>query len=202
VSGRKPLVAVWRDAVRDAQELDRTAKLVAFILSTYMNGHGSAWPSQDTIAAGASLTDRAVHTATVRLERAGFLEVERSRGRSSHQYVATLPLTANAVRRSEWATANGTAPNSERRSSNSERRSPESVESAESGALSAAAALWGDAASALIEDECIHCGERKPIHSRALTCVICDAKRQADLLINGVRADLEDTRIYLAAKRA
>ena len=83
----------------------RTAKLVAFCLSTYMNGNGNGWPSQDTIAAGGSITDRAVFSATKRLEDAGFLVVERSRGRSSHTYVATLPLTANAVRRSEWATA-------------------------------------------------------------------------------------------------
>ncbi len=159
MSPRKSLVAVWRDGVRDARELDRTAKLVAFCLSTYMNRHGSAWPSQDTIANGASLTDRAVQTATVRLEAAGFLEVERSRGRSSHQYVATLPVTANAVRRSEWATANGTAANSERHGLNSERRSPESVESAESGALAATGAFQGAAGRARV-DYCTNCGHQ------------------------------------------
>jgi hypothetical protein len=167
---RKPLVAVWRDAVRDSPDLDRTAKLVAFCLSTYMNRYGSAWPSQDTLAAGASITDRAVHSATVRLERAGFLEVERSRGRSSHQYVATLPVTANALRRSEWATANGSAGNSERRDTNSERRSPESVESVESGALDAVAAFDDVAAGA--RGVCVGCGLEKRLatNDRCPTC--------------------------------
>jgi hypothetical protein len=164
MSRRKSLVAVWRDAVRDSKELDRTAKLVAFCLSTYMNGNGNGWPSQDTIAAGGSITDRAVFSATKRLEDAGFLVVERSRGRSSHTYVATLPLTANAVRRSEWATATSTAKgdarNPERHALNPERRSPESVKSAESRALHAADALRGATASA-----CPECGTGGGLHA-------------------------------------
>jgi hypothetical protein len=141
VSGRKPLVAVWRDAVCDSG-LDRTAKLVALSLSTFMNGSGAAYPSRATIGRRASLSDRGVDGALDRLEAAGFLAIERSRGRTSHRYGATLPVTANAVRRSEWATANevpgsedatanlGTL-NSEPDAPNSERRSPESVESEE-----------------------------------------------------------------------
>jgi hypothetical protein len=150
--GAKSKVAVWRDTLRDSK-LDRTAKLVGLTLSTYMDRQGLAWPSQDTIAAGASLSDRAVCLATERLESAGFLEVERSRGRSSHRYAATLPPTANALRRSEWANSERHAPNSERRSSNGERRSPESGESAESGALARSAAVNGAAASAF----CVEC---------------------------------------------
>lgn len=156
---RKPLVAVWRDAVRDSV-LDRTAKAVAWCLATFMNAHGLCWPSQDTLAAGASLSDRAVHTATQRLERAGFLEVERSLGRTSHRYQAVLPSTANAVRRSEWATANRATSNPERRSSNGERGSHEDVEDVESGALHAAGALEGAAAGALVEDFCCGCNEK------------------------------------------
>jgi hypothetical protein len=125
----KSLPAIWRDAIRDSA-LDRTAKLVAFVLATFMNRQGHCYPSQDTIAAGGSLTDRAVHLATSRLERSGFLTVERSKGRSSHSYLAALPATANPLRRSEWSTANGTHSNSERHAPNSERRSPESAESA------------------------------------------------------------------------
>jgi hypothetical protein len=52
--GRKGLVAVWRDAVRDS-DLDRTAKLVAFMLSTWIAGRGLAYPSKATLAKGASL---------------------------------------------------------------------------------------------------------------------------------------------------
>jgi len=158
--GRKSLVVVWRDAVRDSEELDRTAKLVALILSTYMNGHGFAWPSQKTLAAGASLTTaRAVPGAIRRLEVAGFLAIEWSRGRTSHSYTATLPTTANAVRRSEWATANAPHATANADASNRERRSHES---AESRALHAAAAD-GAAARAPIEDECGRCGQRLPL---------------------------------------
>ena len=158
MKGRKGLLGVWRDAVCDS-ELQRTPKLLALVLSTNLNGHGHGWPSQKLLASKASITPKAVQTATDVLERAGFLEVERSRGRSSHGYTATLPATANALRRSEWATANGTVPNSERDAPNSERRSHESLESLESGALHAAAALNGAAASAHY-DNCTECGER------------------------------------------
>jgi hypothetical protein len=105
-------VGVWRDAVRDS-ELDATAKLVAFVLSTYMNGRGCARPSKETLAAGASLSSgrRAVDHAVDRLEGAGFLEVERSRGRTANRYQATLSPTAHELRRSEWETAQETQPN-------------------------------------------------------------------------------------------
>ena len=157
---RKSLLAVWRDAVRDS-ELDRTAKLVAHTLSTYLNGNGHGFPSQRTLAAGASLSDRAIYKATVSLERAGFLEVEWSRGRSSHRYVATLPATANAVRRSEWSTANPASANPERDAPNPERRSHESVESAESGALSRDR-RFESAVALRVEDWCLACDSMTP----------------------------------------
>jgi Helix-turn-helix domain len=148
---RKSLLAAWRDVVCES-ELGRTSKLVALVLSTFMDGRGFCFPSQDLIASRASLSDRGVHLATLPLEEDGFLVVDRSQGRSSHGYQATLPPTANALRRSEWEAAGGNSEphdtNSERDDTNSERRSPESVESAESGALRAAAAAEGGAASA------------------------------------------------------
>ena len=79
-------------------------------------------------------SDTAVHQATKRLETGGFVTLERSKGRGSHTYQATLPPTANALRCSEWSTANGTYSNSERHAPNGERASNESAESAESGA--------------------------------------------------------------------
>src|SRR5262245_44913042 len=150
---KKSLLAVWRDAVRDSG-LDRTAKLVAFVLSTYMNRHGDAYPSQATLAAGASLTDTAVRAPIQRIEAAGFLKVERSKGRTAHGYTAILPPTANALRRSEWATANGTTANPERDALNGERRSHESIESNTESVLAAAAALKGGAARARPFEEC------------------------------------------------
>jgi hypothetical protein len=82
---------VWRDAVRDS-DLDTTAKVVAFTLSTYMNGGGWCHPSKATIARGASLSaPRAVNGAVNRLERAGFLEIRHSRGHHANRYRAAIP---------------------------------------------------------------------------------------------------------------
>jgi hypothetical protein len=90
---------VWRNAIRDS-ELDRTAKLVAFVISTYLNGAGTAYPAKDTIARGAGLGSgrRSVDQAVDRIEQAGYLEVTRSKGRRSFFYRATLPnLAADAT---------------------------------------------------------------------------------------------------------
>jgi DNA-binding transcriptional regulator PaaX len=86
---------VWRDAVRD-RDLDRAAKLVAFVISTYMNGAGEAWQSKETIAKGAGLGKgrRSVDQAVDRIEAAGFLEVERSKGHRSFRDRATAPNVA------------------------------------------------------------------------------------------------------------
>src|SRR4051812_13023327 len=107
----KSVPAVWRDVIRDASELDRTAKLVGVVLSTYMNGQGHAYPAVETIALGGSLGRRGVQYALRRLENAGFLTVGMSRGGSSNSYLAAVPETAHAVRRSEWATVHGATPN-------------------------------------------------------------------------------------------
>jgi hypothetical protein len=85
----------WRDAIRDS-DLDATAKLVAYTLSTYLNGRGEAWPSKETLAAGASKSKRAVDGAIDRIAATGFLSVSKSKGRSSNRYQATTP-TVQAV---------------------------------------------------------------------------------------------------------
>jgi hypothetical protein len=91
VSDRAQLAA-WRDALRDS-DLDPTAKLVGFVISTWWDRNGNgAFPSKPTITAAAGLrSPRAVDQAVHRLEQAGFLDVSRSRGRSSNRYSATLP---------------------------------------------------------------------------------------------------------------
>jgi hypothetical protein len=88
---------VWRKVLRDSS-VDRTAKLVGFVLATYMDSGGLAWPSRDTLAAGASITSRAVDLAVPRLEAAGLLKVNK--------YLAVIPETANAVHIAEAETAN------------------------------------------------------------------------------------------------
>ena len=56
MSGRKSLVAVWRDAVGDS-DLDTTAKTVAWALTRWMNGPVFATPAvKRSRPAQASLT--------------------------------------------------------------------------------------------------------------------------------------------------
>jgi hypothetical protein len=81
---------VWRDAVRDS-DLDATAKLVAYTLSTFMNGAGTCWPSKGLLAVRCGRSVRTVDRAIERLEAAGFLVVGRTRGRTSNRYEAVLP---------------------------------------------------------------------------------------------------------------
>ncbi len=127
--GRKSLAAVWQDTVRrDSTDLDRTSKLVGYVLSTYFDGQCQTVrtpPSRATLAAGASISDRAVDKALVRLEQAGFLTIDpparlrvyeangtvggersvcvRPGGNNRpNRYVGCLPASANAVRTAEW----------------------------------------------------------------------------------------------------
>jgi Helix-turn-helix domain len=180
VSGvKRYLVAVWCDAICDASspplrgerrpgQLGRTAKLTALVLATFMNVRGYAYPGRETLARKASLSDRAVDAAIVELEDEGFLSVEpprrpiatkrgvvlrRSGGKqATNRYQAQLPLTANALRTSEWARCERHALKSEAHALNSERASHEGSEGAEGGALGAAPAFG--AAGALTCPEC------------------------------------------------
>jgi hypothetical protein len=111
MKGPRPLIVLWREAIRDSRELDRTAKLVAHTLSTWMNPtNGHAWPSRRSVSEGAGLgtSCHAVDTALRRLEATGFLVVERSSGGAKrvNSYLATLPPTVHAVNTS---TAHGVA---------------------------------------------------------------------------------------------
>ena len=172
---RKGLSAVWRDAVRDSS-LDSMAKLVALVLSTFMSGHGRAWPSRDTLAAGASVCDRTVDAALSRLEQSGFLVVERSKGGNAktNRYQAVLPETANELRRSEWATAKLPTPNGEADDANGERASPESLESVES--RTSARGRRGRAAQHALVENCQGCGARfETTDEDAVRCPSCEA---------------------------
>jgi hypothetical protein len=87
----------WRDAIRDDLELDATALLVGYSLSTHLNGRGEAWPSKDTLARESRKSKRAVDGAITRLVAAGYLKVSQpSRGRKSNVYQAVIP-TVQAV---------------------------------------------------------------------------------------------------------
>jgi DNA-binding MarR family transcriptional regulator len=82
---------LWHKAVRDS-ELDPTAKHVGHVLGTYMNTAGDTFVGKKTLANGASLKSvRAVDGAIARLEAAGYLEIQRSKGRRPNHYVAVTP---------------------------------------------------------------------------------------------------------------
>lgn len=124
--------AVFRNAIRDS-DLDRTAKLVAFTLSTYMDSQGSAFPSKATLAAGASLGrgKRAVDAAIDRLEAHGFIEISRSRGGNSNTYSAADALyTAHLAAR--LITPNGADPSRTHRMNVRRTAHPRAQESIES----------------------------------------------------------------------
>lgn len=155
----KSVPAVWRDAIRDDLELDRTAALVGFVLSTYMDGGGLCWPRVETIAAGAKLSRgrRAVQHALKRLEERGYLAVDWSQGKSSHRFSATLPTTAHRVRSSEWSTAHAVRTNRALDDTNRARRAHEDVEDVESGAADGASRFRGAPAAC---EECEQVGGR------------------------------------------
>lgn len=89
----------WRKEVA-ASDLTSTQKLVALVLSLHMNGDGaSCFPSQRTIAAEASLTERAVRDTIPKLVEAGWIRREQGRRVNGHpdRYYATTPEHRNDV---------------------------------------------------------------------------------------------------------
>jgi hypothetical protein len=189
---RRRLLPVWRDAVRDSG-LDRTAKLVAFVISTYMDSSGSAWPSKATIAAGSSLGAgrRAVDRAVDRLEASGLLVIKRSRGRVSFRYSATVPSSHPDA---TLFVRNLAHRNSEHRTNTAATSRVGTTESAESARSQRRdAALWIDAAS-LPEEDCEICGARRPLIGPDFhRCFDCSAKSEADSVPFGNPAQEEDT---------
>ena len=119
-----------------------------------MDADGMCWPSVATLARASRMTTKTVGLALQELEREGFLDVEWSRGRSSHRFQATLPPTASPLRGSEWNKATTTAKqvrgsrsnnhvisasNHVKRASNHVATTHEASEASEAGALAPAA---------------------------------------------------------------
>jgi len=189
---KKSLVAVWRDSLRDST-LDELAKLVGFVLSTYMNASGYARPGRVALARGCSTGVRTVERRVRVLEDAGFLVVEWSVGGRSYTnaYRAVLPQTASDVRRSEWE--NGVRENAKRRQRVHETASqgrPKAYESVESGTRRSAGA------AARPRSECMGpCGEVKdlyPYRDRWM-CLECVLAETGDLE-QQLRAHVQDLR--------
>jgi len=155
-----PYMARWRDSIFES-DLDRTAMLVCFAIGRYMNAQGRAFPSRATIGRLSKLSVRAVDQAISRAERVELLRVDRTRGRISNAYVATIPtanpgspLTANDGSPFRKSTANLATPNGE--SGDTQRRTPvrpKSFKATESPALNAGGSLEGAPASATFDPE-------------------------------------------------
>jgi hypothetical protein len=179
---------VWRDELRD-WPLDRTAKLVGFVLSTYMNGSGETFVSKKLLAEGASLGQgkRAVDGAIDRLEAAGFVYVRRSKGRVSFRYHATLPNGAAAAALNGGQRRTGravnVAPDAVQRRTNGRATShalrPNAFKALKASAPNAVAA----SAAHQPEDDCMRCGERRPLfESRGrLWCSSCVLEETGEL---------------------
>lgn len=115
MSNELSIPAHWRNAIRDS-DLDRTTKLVAYVLSTYMSRAGEAFPSKGTLAAGAGLGNRrSVDVAVDKLEASGFVTIVRSRGRRSFRYCAA-PASLNGAAAARLHDLNGASAGSQRRS--------------------------------------------------------------------------------------
>lgn len=64
----------WRHALLASPDLSSNEKLVALVISTYMNDHGQgAFPSQETIATKASINVRSVKRAAKSLQEKGWI---------------------------------------------------------------------------------------------------------------------------------
>jgi hypothetical protein len=102
-------VIVWREALRDSR-VSAYAKLVGLVLSTYLpaRGVGFAYPRLGLLAVGASCSGRQVSRKIAELEAAGFLEIDRSVGGSTHRYYSTVPDSASPHLRAEWLAATRT----------------------------------------------------------------------------------------------
>jgi hypothetical protein len=149
-------VNVWRDALRNS-DLDPTAKLAAFVISTYMNASGVSWPSKELIAQGCGArsvrtADHAIH----RLEAAGYLRVSRSHGRSSNRYYVAVPTPHPD---SGLVTSNPASDDSQPGNSG-----PPTPHPAAGGSLKGLKARDARSpkvrAASLIEEMCVRCGER------------------------------------------
>ena len=103
---KRAAVVIWREALRDSDATWR-AKLVGYVLATYLPSRGVtfAYPALDSLASGGGVSVRTAWNGVRDLEAAGFAEVSRSKGRSSHRYYATLPVSVSERLRAEWEAA-------------------------------------------------------------------------------------------------
>lgn len=78
-------VRIWSRAIQ-VPGLSAHKKLVLLILADFANDSGQCWPSIATIARQANLTERGVRGIIRRLEEAGHIRTEYSKGRAPNRY--------------------------------------------------------------------------------------------------------------------
>lgn len=77
---KKPPFFSWRTALLSAADPTSTDRLVALVISTWMNEWGlGAFPSQETIAQKSGLTERSVREAVKRLRSMGWIRTTKER---------------------------------------------------------------------------------------------------------------------------
>lgn len=98
-SGTPPII-IFRNAIRDSEQLSSRAKLVAFVLSTYMDAEElTCYPAVATIARGAGYSKRRpAQRGLDELEEAGVLDREVGGGRNTSHYQGVLPYKWQQVR--------------------------------------------------------------------------------------------------------
>lgn len=85
----------WRRAIRDHGPQNATSCLVLYVIGTFMDRNGFAFPGQKLLAAGARMSDRTLRRHLDKLERAGWIAIEiagrTGQGWAHHAYRASVP---------------------------------------------------------------------------------------------------------------
>ena len=86
-------IFAWQRAMRDSPELDATARLVGFVLATYMDKDGRCYPGQARLAEGIGRSVATVRRGLRTLEAAGFLVTQRGGRGTCNRYRGVIPRT-------------------------------------------------------------------------------------------------------------
>jgi Helix-turn-helix domain len=95
VKRSQPRKYKWLDVIRKDKRVDRTARAVAAWLARHMNVSGECFVSKQTLVEETGYCQRAVDYAILRLEKLGYLRVNRIVGgrNKANEYHAILPET-------------------------------------------------------------------------------------------------------------
>ena len=150
------IASIWRDEIA-ASELNATARAVACALATYMDRDGVCWPSVETISRLLRLSRRTVQRAIRTLEAQGFLRVQLGGGRGK---ASTYRATPSDALSDEQNKTKGVSSDTKGRHWKPQTASPSDTRSYEVTEAASRDRLDG---VALPLDDCMVCGERRPL---------------------------------------